>query len=56
MNGVSGEVYFPLRERDTPMIQIAHTVVVLLIWFVMVASPFLIAMTVDLDAEETREE
>jgi hypothetical protein len=33
-----------------------HTVVVLLLWLVMMASPFLIAMTVDLDAEEAREE
>jgi hypothetical protein len=29
--------------------------VVLLIWFAMMASPFLIAMTVDLDALDTEE-
>jgi len=33
-----------------------HTVVVLLLWFAIMASPFLIAMTVDLDAEEARED
>jgi hypothetical protein len=33
-----------------------HTVIVLLLWFALMASPFLIAMTVDLDEEEAREE
>jgi len=33
-----------------------HTVVVLLFWFAMIASPFLLGLTVDLDAEEAREE
>jgi len=34
----------------------AHTVVVLLVWLVMTASPLVIAMTVDLYGEEASEE